>query len=127
MDKLREVPATVRFISAEPLLEPLVPVIDLTGFQWVITGGESGPGQEYIWPGTSWQDEREGGRRTMKLEWAAQLRDAAYRVGARFFFKQITSYNSGVGAEALGQLYHEFPPGPFPWYDERELSEDFGK
>jgi protein gp37 len=39
---LREVPAAVRFLSCEPLLGPL-PSLDLTGVDWVIVGGESGP------------------------------------------------------------------------------------
>jgi protein gp37 len=42
-DALRETPAAVRFISAEPLLGPL-PSLDLTGIDWLIIGGESGPG-----------------------------------------------------------------------------------
>jgi protein gp37 len=41
-DVLRTVPAVVRFISAEPLLGPL-PSLDLTGIDWLIVGGESGP------------------------------------------------------------------------------------
>src|SRR5579885_954471 len=40
---LREVPAAVRFLSCEPLLGPL-PSLDLSGIDWLITGGESGPG-----------------------------------------------------------------------------------
>lgn len=43
IDHLRRVPAKVRFLSVEPLLEDLGP-IDLTGIHWVIIGGESGPG-----------------------------------------------------------------------------------
>ncbi|MCI0421303.1 MAG: phage Gp37/Gp68 family protein, partial [Acidobacteria bacterium] len=42
IEKLREIEATVRFLSIEPLLEDLGK-IDLTGMQWVIVGGESGP------------------------------------------------------------------------------------
>jgi hypothetical protein len=42
-DSLRQIPAAVRFISAEPLLEPL-DALDLTGIDWVIGGGESGAG-----------------------------------------------------------------------------------
>ena len=42
MDQLRDVPAAVRFVSAEPLLEPL-PALNLTGIHWLIAGGESGP------------------------------------------------------------------------------------
>jgi protein gp37 len=43
IDVLRTIPAAVRFLSIEPLLEDLGP-IDLTGIDWVIVGGESGPG-----------------------------------------------------------------------------------
>jgi protein gp37 len=42
-DDLRETPAAVRFLSLEPLLGPL-PSLDLTGIDWTIIGGESGPG-----------------------------------------------------------------------------------
>lgn len=54
---LRDTPAAVRFISAEPLLGPL-PSLDLTGIDWLIVGGESGPGA-----------------RPMHPDWARQLRD----------------------------------------------------
>jgi protein gp37 len=43
IDRLREVPAAVRFLSLEPLLGPL-PDLDLSHIDWVIVGGESGPG-----------------------------------------------------------------------------------
>lgn len=56
-DHLRNTPAAVRFISAEPLLGPL-PSLDLTGIDWLIVGGESGPGA-----------------RPMHPEWVRQLRD----------------------------------------------------
>jgi protein gp37 len=127
MDILRNVPARVRFVSAEPLLEPIAHAINVEGFDLIITGGESGPGPEYLWPKTNWQDEQPVGRRTMKVEWAADLRDATHRAGAAFFFKQVTAFQSGVGADALGRKYHEFPAGPFPWYGDKELIEDFGK
>jgi Protein of unknown function (DUF5131) len=42
-DELRRPPAAIRFLSLEPLLGPL-PSLDLTGIDWVIVGGESGPG-----------------------------------------------------------------------------------
>ena len=41
-DHLRRTPAAVRWISAEPLLGPL-PSLDLTGIDWLVVGGESGP------------------------------------------------------------------------------------
>lgn len=57
-DILREIPAAVRFISAEPLLGPL-PSLDLTGIGWLIVGGESGPNH-----------------RPISEEWVRKLRDA---------------------------------------------------
>lgn len=74
-DVLREIPAAVRFISAEPLLGSLFPEttpagghgqggrwpLDLTGIDWVIVGGESGPGA-----------------RPMHPDWARELRDACF-------------------------------------------------
>ena len=56
IDCLREVPASVRFLSCEPLLGPLS--LDLDGVHWVIAGGESGPGA-----------------RAMKMDWARSIRD----------------------------------------------------
>jgi protein gp37 len=44
IDNLREAPAQSRFLSVEPLVEDLGR-IDLTGINWVIVGGESGPGR----------------------------------------------------------------------------------
>lgn len=46
-DRLRDTSAAVRFISAEPLLGPL-PSLDLTGIDWLILGGESGPGSRPV-------------------------------------------------------------------------------
>lgn len=46
---LRNTPAAVRFLSLEPLLGPL-PSLDLTGIDWVIVGGESGPGARPMHP-----------------------------------------------------------------------------
>lgn len=67
---LRKVPAAVRFISAEPLLGPL-PNLDLTGIDWLIAGGESGPGA-----------------RPMHPDWAKELRDRCKTADVAFFFKQ---------------------------------------
>jgi len=69
-DHLRQVPASVRFISAEPLLGPL-PSLNLEGINWVITGGESGPGA-----------------RPMHPNWAKDLRDRCVEEDVAFFFKQ---------------------------------------
>lgn len=70
IDHLREVDSTVRFISAEPLLEDLGE-IDLTGIHWMIVGGESGPKA-----------------RPMKAEWVDHIHHQCKRSGTAFFFKQ---------------------------------------
>jgi protein gp37 len=67
---LRTVPAAVRFISAEPLLGPLAS-IDLKDINWVIAGGESGPGA-----------------RPMHPNWVRSLRDHCLDNDVAFFFKQ---------------------------------------
>jgi protein gp37 len=69
-DYLRRVPAAVRFISAEPLLGRLEG-LDLTGIDWLITGGESGHRH-----------------RPMNIEWVRELRDRCLRGGVAFFFEQ---------------------------------------
>jgi protein gp37 len=69
-DHLRRTGARVKFLSVEPLLGPL-PEIDLTGIDWVIVGGESGPGA-----------------RPMQAEWAEALLARCRSAGVRFFFKQ---------------------------------------
>lgn len=65
-DHLRATPAAVRWISAEPLLGPLTS-LDMTGIDWVVVGGESGPGA-----------------RPMHPDWVRDLRDRS----ANFLFKQ---------------------------------------
>lgn len=91
-DALRAVPASVRFISAEPLLGPL-DGLDLTGIHWLIAGGESGP--RY---------------RPVHLEWLRQLRDDAARAGVPFFFKQWGGVRPKTGGRALdGREYSEMP------------------
>lgn len=80
-DFLRMVPAAVRFISAEPLLSAL-PSLDLAGIQWLIVGGESGPGA-----------------RPMSSDWAADLVERAQAAGVSVFVKQMGS----VWARANGQ------------------------
>ena len=67
-EQLRQIPAAVRFLSCEPLLGPLE--LDLAGIQWVIVGGESGPGY-----------------RPMDLAWARQIRDQCEARGVAFFFQ----------------------------------------
>ena len=70
IDLLRQIPARVRFLSVEPLLEDLGP-LDLDGIDWLIVGGESGPEA-----------------RPMRPEWALAVRDSCKATGVAFTFKQ---------------------------------------
>jgi protein gp37 len=92
VDALREVPAAVRFISAEPLLGPL-DGLDLTDIHWVIGGGESG-----------------FGFRAPDPEWARGLRDLCIASGVPFFWKQWGGITSKSGGRALdGCEWSEYP------------------
>ena len=125
IDKLREVPAARRFVSAEPLLQDIACDVNLDGIDWLIAGGESGPGPEYVWiEGTPFLKEPSG-RRVMQLHWADNLRKVCLNAGAIFYFKQITASRSGQHTDALGKVYHAYPKGPFPWYSDAEFAEDF--
>lgn len=90
-DELRKIPARVHFISAEPLLAGL-PDLDLTDIEWLIVGGESGPGF-----------------RLMKTEWARELRDKALDAGTAFFFKQISAPRTEMGCLLDGREWKEYP------------------
>jgi len=85
MDFLRDVPAAVRFLSLEPLLGP-IPDLNLDGIDWVIVGGESGPGA-----------------RPMRKEWVLEIRDRCLNVGVPFFFKQW----GGVQKKKAGRLLED--------------------
>lgn len=94
-DDLRQVPAAVRFISAEPLLGSL-DSLDLVGIDWFIVGGESGPG-----------------RRRMRPEWAEQLRDKCREGQVAFYFKQWGGSRPAHEPPALdGEIWREMPVGP---------------
>lgn len=85
IDELRKVPAAVRFLSIEPLLEDLG-TLDLTGIHWVIVGGESGAGTFL----------RNGRRvpiaRPTHPVWVRSIRDQCTAAGVPFFFKQWGHY-----------------------------------
>jgi protein gp37 len=95
---LRNAPATVRFLSIEPLLEDLGP-LDLKGIGWVIVGGESGPGA-----------------RPMEKAWVLSIRDQCSLAQVPFFFKQWGGVRkSQAGRELDGRTYDELPPrSPVP-------------
>ena len=94
IDHLRSTPATVRFLSIEPLLEDLGQ-IDLTGIHWVIVGGESG-----------------ARARPLHADWARSIRDQCVQAGVKFFFKQWSGRNvKAAGRELDGVTWDEMPNG----------------
>lgn len=91
-DLLREVPAAVRFISAEPLLGPLEG-LDLEAIDWLIAGGESGPRHRRI-------DEA----------WVVDLRDRCLNDEVAFFFKQWGGARPKSGGRELqGRTWDQVP------------------
>lgn len=89
---LLRVPAAVRFLSIEPLLGPVsLEASLLRGLQWVIVGGESGPGA-----------------RPMKPDWVRGLLEQCMRSRVKFFFKQWGAHapdGRRVGKKAAGRLF----------------------
>lgn len=90
-DHLREIPAVVRFVSYEPAIGPLHD-LDLRGIDWVIQGGESGPGY-----------------RQMPMDWAREMKAACERAGVAYFFKQSAAIRTEMGIELDGQIVQKFP------------------
>lgn len=92
LDELRKVNATVRFASFEPLLGSLGE-IDLTGINWVIVGGESGPRA-----------------RQMEGAWVDEIHASSREAGTAFFFKQWGGKNKALAGRTLnGRTWDEFP------------------
>ncbi len=93
IDHLRATDAAVKFLSLEPLLGPL-PALDLHGIDWVIVGGESGPGA-----------------RPMATEWVRDIRDQCVAAGVAFFFKQWGGvWKKRTGRSLDGQTWDGMPP-----------------
>jgi protein gp37 len=94
-DRIRDlasVPAKVRFLSCEPLIGPL-PRLPLKNIDWVIVGGESGPGA-----------------RPMNPKWVESIHEQCTRAGTAFFFKQWGGVRKDVtGRELHGRTYDEMP------------------
>ena len=92
IDRLRRTGAKIKFLSLEPLLGPLHD-LDLTEIDWVIVGGESGPGG-----------------RPMDPAWARDLRDQCRRSRVPFFFKQWGGTNKKRAGRVLdGRTWDEMP------------------
>jgi protein gp37 len=89
---LRDAPAGVRFLSIEPLIGPMG-TLDLTGVNWVIVGGESGPGA-----------------RPMHIDWVRDVRDQCLSNGVAFFFKQWGGPRPKSGGRELdSREWNQFP------------------
>ena len=89
---LRAVPAAIRFLSLEPLIGPL-PTLPLDGIDWVIVGGESGPGA-----------------RLMKIEWIRSIFRQCRKAKVAFFFKQWGGVRKDLTGRLLnGRTYDEMP------------------
>jgi protein gp37 len=92
IDDLRKTGAHTKFLSLEPLLGPLHK-LDLSGIDWVIVGGESGPGA-----------------RPMLEEWVIDIRDQCHKGGVPFFFKQWGGVNKKRAGRLLeGRTWDEIP------------------
>jgi protein gp37 len=92
IDHLRETDAHIKFLSLEPLLGPLTN-LNLEGIDWVIVGGESGPGA-----------------RVMRSEWALDIRDQCKDAGIPFFFKQWGGTNKKKAGRLLDdRTWDEMP------------------
>lgn len=92
IDDLRKTGAQVKFLSLEPLIGPL-PGLNLEGIDWVIVGGESGPGA-----------------RPMKEEWARDIRDACLASRVPFFFKQWGGvFKKRAGRVLEGRTWDQMP------------------
>jgi len=89
---LRKVPATIRFVSFEPLLGSVGPV-DLRGIHWAIVGGESGPAA-----------------RPMDARWVSEIKSMCDGSGTAFFFKQWGGTNKKKTGRLLhGRTWDEYP------------------
>ena len=92
INQLRRTPASLRFLSIEPLLEDLG-TIDLTGIDWVIVGGESGPGA-----------------RPMRAEWVRAIKAQCDEQHTPFFFKQWGGVHKATNGRLLnGRTYNAMP------------------
>ena len=92
IDALRQTRAAVKFLSLEPLLGPL-PALDLRAIDWVIVGGESGPGA-----------------RPLASAWVMDLRDQCLAANIPFFFKQWGGARKKLAGRLLeGRQWNQMP------------------
>lgn len=92
IDHLRRVAAKIKFLSLEPLLGPL-DRLNIEGIDWVIAGGESGPGA-----------------RSVHADWVRSIRDQCIRAGVAFHFKQWGGLNKKKTGRTLdGRTWDQLP------------------
>jgi protein gp37 len=92
IDLLRGTGAHIKFLSLEPLLAPMRG-LNLRGIDWVIVGGESGPGA-----------------RPTAAEWVTDIRDQCRKAGVAFYFKQWGGvFKKRNGRELEGRTWDEMP------------------
>ncbi|MFH2102387.1 MAG: phage Gp37/Gp68 family protein [Chloroflexota bacterium] len=92
IEHLQKTAARVKFLSLEPMLGPL-PSLNLDGINWVIVGGESGPGA-----------------RPIQKEWVTEIRDQSLAAHVPFFFKQWGGvHKKKAGRELEGRTWEEMP------------------
>jgi protein gp37 len=92
IDDLRATSAAVKFLSLEPLLGPF-PKLNLRDIDWVIVGGESGPGA-----------------RPMDASWVIDIRKQCRKAGVAFFFKQWGGVQKSKNGRTLeGRTWDEMP------------------
>lgn len=89
---LRQTGAHIKFLSLEPLLGPLHS-LNLEGIDWVIVGGESGPGA-----------------RPIQEKWVTEIRDQCLKTSTPFFFKQWGGVNKKkMGRSLQGESWDQLP------------------
>jgi len=96
IDDLRRTNARIKFLSLEPLLGPLCR-LDLRNIDWVIVGGESGPGA-----------------RPMERAWVTDIRDQSLNAGVPFFFKQWGGFNKKKNGRLLENRTWDQVPRKLP-------------
>ena len=95
IDHLRETHSNIKFLSLEPLLGPL-PDLSLSGIDWVIAGGESGPRARFVDP-----------------KWVLDIRDQCVASKVPFFFKQWGGVNKKKTGRLLeGRTWDQMPKAP---------------
>lgn len=92
IDSLRKVPASVKFLSIEPILSA-IPNLNLLDIDWVIVGGESGQKS-----------------RPVKEEWVIDIKNKCNEKQIPFFFKQWGGKNKKKSGKLLqGEIYCQMP------------------